>query len=363
MDLSSVWRQQQQGSLIKPLHCRGNKKSFQSAPSWLTSHQATNQSKQAQQTLCRAEITWCGGLSRGSLLRLEPVLLCASGAFSITDIWRFHQQKYHHFPFLSFPAILQDIELPFGKGKKPSLQIKWPTGKTHFPQEQSNSRCNLIRWYKTLSVLSLLTYLCDWQLQLNDILRLGHRGLQRRVQEQDAVQILPTSHCIVVHKQHLVHCREVLASDATAGLGCGTNTPSTKCSDGKGQATSTEATAHQVKMQNQLNLPRSVIWCQSWHYGCMINTKHQITYKGWTIMENNHWLTHWQRYSCYKEPYLKGSRSLLANTTSTVVILCASVVTWLLSFAKQGGLFFYCMSLHPSSSLLALCHAARKSSG
>lgn len=247
--------------------------------------------------------------------------------------------------------------------KKPSLQIKWPTGKTHFPQEQSNSRCNLIRWYKTLSVLSLLTYLCDWQLQLNDILRLGHRGLQRRVQEQDAVQILPTSHCIVVHKQHLVHCREVLASDATAGLGCGTNTPSTKCSDGKGQATSTEATAHQVKMQNQLNLPRSVIWCQSWHYGCMINTKHQITYKGWTIMENNHWLTHWQRYSCYKEPYLKGSRSLLANTTSTVVIPCASVVTWLLSFAKQGGLFFYCMSLHPSSSLLALCHAARKSSG
>lgn len=97
-------------------------------------------------------------------------------------------------------------------------------------------------------MFSFFSYLCDWQLQLDHILRLGHGRLERRVQEQDAVQVLPASHCVVVHKQHLVHCREVLASDATAGFGCGTDRATTKCRDVIEQATSTVSTGDRVKL-------------------------------------------------------------------------------------------------------------------
>lgn len=59
------------------------------------------------------------------------------------------------------------------------------------------------------------SHLCDGQLQLNHVLRLGHWRLEGRVQQQDAIQVLPASHCIVIHKKHLVHCRKVLTPDTT----------------------------------------------------------------------------------------------------------------------------------------------------
>lgn len=65
--------------------------------------------------------------------------------------------------------------------------------------------------------------LCDRQLQLNHILRFGHRKLESCVQEQDTVQVLPASHCIVVHKKHLVHCGKVLTPDTTARFRCDRN--------------------------------------------------------------------------------------------------------------------------------------------
>lgn len=55
-------------------------------------------------------------------------------------------------------------------------------------------------------------YLCDRQLQLNYILRLGNWRLKRCIQEQDAIQVFPASYCKVVHKKHLVHSRKVLTS-------------------------------------------------------------------------------------------------------------------------------------------------------
>lgn len=64
-------------------------------------------------------------------------------------------------------------------------------------------------------------YLCDGQLQLNHVLRLGHRRLQGCIQQQDAVQVLPASHCIVIHKKHLVHCGKVLTPDTAAGFSWG----------------------------------------------------------------------------------------------------------------------------------------------
>ncbi|TNN41484.1 hypothetical protein EYF80_048342 [Liparis tanakae] len=66
-------------------------------------------------------------------------------------------------------------------------------------------------------------HLGDRQLQLNHVLGLGHRRLEGRVQEQDAVQVLPASHCIVVHKKNLVHCWKVLTPDSTAGFSCDGN--------------------------------------------------------------------------------------------------------------------------------------------
>lgn len=67
---------------------------------------------------------------------------------------------------------------------------------------------------------SVLSYLGDRQLQLDHILRLGHRGLEGRVQQQDAVEVFSASHRIVVHKQHLVHRGEVLAPDTAARFSC-----------------------------------------------------------------------------------------------------------------------------------------------
>lgn len=58
-------------------------------------------------------------------------------------------------------------------------------------------------------------YLSDRQLQLDHVLRFGDRGLESCVEEQDAIQVLPTSHRIVIHKQDLVHCWEVLTPHAS----------------------------------------------------------------------------------------------------------------------------------------------------
>lgn len=63
------------------------------------------------------------------------------------------------------------------------------------------------------------THLRDGQLQLDHVLRLGDGGLEGGVEQQDAVQVLPAAHGVVVHEQHLVHRREVLAPDAAARLG------------------------------------------------------------------------------------------------------------------------------------------------
>lgn len=60
------------------------------------------------------------------------------------------------------------------------------------------------------------SYLCDGQLQLNHVLGFGHWRLKGCVQEQDAIQVLPASYCIVIHKKHLVHCRKVLTPDTAA---------------------------------------------------------------------------------------------------------------------------------------------------
>lgn len=126
--LLSVWRLQQQGSSTKPLECRGNKKSFQSVPLWSTSHQAAKQSKQAL-TLCRAEITWCAGLSPQScLLRSEQVRLCASGAFSITDIWSFPLAKVPSF-LLAFLLHFRTYSFFWQRQKKTSQQFKRAPGK------------------------------------------------------------------------------------------------------------------------------------------------------------------------------------------------------------------------------------------
>lgn len=64
------------------------------------------------------------------------------------------------------------------------------------------------------------SYLCDGQLQVNHILRLAHRRLQSGIQQQDAIQVLPASHCIVIHEKHLVHRGDVLTPDTTAGFSC-----------------------------------------------------------------------------------------------------------------------------------------------
>lgn len=59
------------------------------------------------------------------------------------------------------------------------------------------------------------SYLGNRQLQLDHVLRFGDRGLEGRVQEQDAIQVLPASHRVVIHKQDLVHCWEVLTPHAS----------------------------------------------------------------------------------------------------------------------------------------------------
>lgn len=66
-----------------------------------------------------------------------------------------------------------------------------------------------------------VAYLCDRELQLDHVLRLGHGSLQSRVQEQNSVQVLPASHCVIVHKQDLIHRREVLTPHTASGLRCG----------------------------------------------------------------------------------------------------------------------------------------------
>lgn len=73
------------------------------------------------------------------------------------------------------------------------------------------------------SLWTVVPHLCDRQLQLDHVLRLRHRRLQSCVQEQDAIQVLPASHCIVVHKKHLVHCRKVLTPDTAARFSCERN--------------------------------------------------------------------------------------------------------------------------------------------
>lgn len=55
-----------------------------------------------------------------------------------------------------------------------------------------------------------MLYLGNRQLQLDHVLRFGDWGLEGRIQEQDAIQVLPASHRVVIHKQDLVHCWEVL---------------------------------------------------------------------------------------------------------------------------------------------------------
>ena len=65
-------------------------------------------------------------------------------------------------------------------------------------------------------------YLGDRQLQLDQVLWFGDRGLEGRVQQQDAIQVLPATHRIVVHKQDLVYCREILTSHTSPGFSCET---------------------------------------------------------------------------------------------------------------------------------------------
>lgn len=114
---------------------------------------------------------------------------------------------------------------PLGAGcSLPGCSLPWVQGAgcRLLPPPGVNSRPHSCSQPEPLVTEPSPSYLGDGQLQVNQIFSLAHRGLEGSVQQQDAVEVLPTPDCVVIHKKHLVHGGDVLTPDATARFSCDT---------------------------------------------------------------------------------------------------------------------------------------------